>query len=501
MSSPSKKIWVCPVCGYIHEGEEPPDECPVCGALGELFELQAPVQPAQAKAKPTQWRCPICGYIHDGTEPPDECPICGSPGELFEAVEDSEIVFQAPSELKKVVIAGAGIAGVSAAEALRKAAPQVEIDLLSREPHIPYYRLNLTRYLAGELTADQLDLYPESWYAEKGINLLRNTELAGIDLEKKEAVLKNAQRIPFDKLILTVGASPFVPPFQGAGRKNVKTLRTRQDADDILAACQGNKVCVCIGGGLLGLETAGALACRGVKVTVLENQPWLLPRQLNERAAAIFEVQVKALGISVRVGAQTKELVGDESVRGVLLEDGTLIPAEVVIISAGIRSQVALARQAGLEVKQGIVVDDTLQTSHTDVFAAGDVAEHQGMLYGIWGPSQAQGTTAGMNAAGQKIAFAKLPRSNTLKVLGVNLFSIGRISPEAGLDRVIEGEIEGKYTYFLFREGHLAGAILLGDTKLASKIKHAVENQTDLADLLQTKPGIQEVKKYFQEIN
>ncbi len=467
---------------------------------GNLFELQTVTQPAQAKAKPTQWRCPICGYIHDGTEPPEECPICGSPGDIFEAVEDSEVAFQAFSDLKKVVIAGAGIAGVSAAEALRKAAPQVEIDLLSREPHLPYYRLNLTRYLAGEITADQLDLYPESWYVEKGINLLRNTELAGINLEKKEAVLKDAQRIPFDKLILTVGANPFVPPFQGASRKNVKTLRTRQDADDILSACQGNKACVCIGGGLLGLETAGALARRGVKVTVLENQPWLLPRQLNEQAARIFEEQVKAIGISVRVGAQTKELVGDESVRGVLLEDGALIPADVVIISVGIRSQVELARQAGLDVKQGILVDDTLQTSHPDVFAAGDVAEHQGMLYGIWGPSQAQGTTAGMNAAGQKIAFARLPRSNTLKVLGVNLFSIGRIAPEAGLDQVIEDEIEGKYTCFVFREGHLAGAILLGDTRLASKVKHAVENQTDLADLLQAKPGVQEVQNYFQEI-
>jgi nitrite reductase (NADH) large subunit len=499
MSSPSKKTWVCPVCGYVHEGDEPSDECPVCGALGELFELQTVAQAAQTKAKPTQWRCPICGYIHDGTESPEECPICGSPGDIFEAVEDSEVAFQASSELKKVVIAGAGIAGVSAAEALRKAAPQVEIDLLSREPHIPYYRLNLTRYLAGEITADQLDLYPESWYVEKGINLLRNTELASINLEKKEVVLKNTQRIPFDKLILTVGANPFVPPFQGASRMNVKTLRTRQDVDDILAACQGNKACVCIGGGLLGLETAGALARRGVKVTVLENQPWLLPRQLNEQAARIFEEQVKALGISVRIGAQTKELVGDESVRGVLLEDGILIPADVVIISAGIRSQVSLARQAGLEVKQGILVDDTLQTSHVDVFAAGDVAEHQGMLYGIWGPSQAQGTTAGMNAAGQKIAFVKLPRSNTLKVLGINLFSIGRISPEAGLDQVIEGEIEGKYYCFVFREGHLAGAILLGDTRLASKMKHAVENQADLADLLRKEPGAREVQKYFLE--
>ena len=255
--------------------------------------------------------------------------------------------------------------------------------LISNEAFLPYYRLNLTRYLAREINADQLSLHPEIWYNLHNIRLLRNTEAHALDLVNKELQLADNSRIPFDRLVLTVGSHPFIPPFPGASRKNVSSLRTRKDADFILKACQRNRKCVCIGGGLLGLETAGALARRGVEVTVLENQAWLLPRQLNETASKRFLTQVQARGITVHTKVNVRELVGNESVQGVLLEDGRTLPADVVVISAGVRSNIDLARQAGLEVKQGILVDSQMKTSHPDVFAAGDVAEHRGMLYGL----------------------------------------------------------------------------------------------------------------------
>jgi nitrite reductase (NADH) large subunit len=447
------------------------------------------------------WVCSVCGYIHYGPEPPDECPVCGSTKDQFTLSTEAEnppSVEAAPSRLKKVVVIGAGIAGVSAAEAIRKFAPQAEITLISNDTHLPYYRLNLTRYLAGEINADQLNLHPEIWYNLQNIHLLRNIEVRSLDLEIKELSISDGSRIPFDRLVLTTGSRPFVPPFQGASRKNVTTLRTRLDADFILESCQGNRKCICIGGGLLGLETAGALARRGVDVTVLENQAWLLPRQLNETASKRFQAQVQARGIAVRTKVNIRALVGEEAVQGVLLDDGTTLPADVVVISAGVRANIDLARQAGLEVKQGIIVDSTMKTSHADVFAAGDVAEYRGLLYGLWVPSQVQGTVAGMNAAGLASEFAEIPRSASLKVMGIELFNIGVISPDAVTDRVFETEFDGHYYFFVFRDNLLVGSILLGDASLSSKIKKVVEEHQDCSALLQKGYDEAGILKFFE---
>jgi NAD(P)H-nitrite reductase large subunit len=451
------------------------------------------------------WVCSMCGYIHYGPEPPDECPVCGGAKDQFSLSTEDEIppALETPSVVvNKAVVVGAGIAGVSAAEAIRKFAPQAVITLVSNDAYLPYYRLNLTRYLAGELEADQLTLHPEIWYNIHNIRLLRETEAQALNLENKELLLSDGSRLPFDRLVLTPGSRPFVPPIPGADRKNVTTLRRRQDADFILDACKGNGArCVCIGGGLLGLETAGALARCGAEVTVLENQAWLLPRQLNETASQRFQAQVQAKGIAVRAKANIRELVGNEVVKGVLLDDGTTLPADVVVISAGVRSNIDLARQAGLEVKQGILVDSTMKTSHPDVFAAGDAAEYRGLLYGLWVPSQLQGTVAGTNAAGQPGEFAEIPRSATLKVLGIELFNIGVISPDAATDRVLETEKDGHYFYFVFRDNLMVGSILLGNAALSNHVKKVVEERQDCSAWLQDGVDAAHIMKLIKNIS
>jgi len=376
--------------------------------------------------------------------------------------------------------------------------------LISNETDWPYYRMNLTRYLAGEVTAADLALHPQGWYAENGITLRRETVVSALDLAQKELTLEDSSRISFDKLVLAAGSHPFLPPFPGAGLANVTTLRTRQDADFILAAasmaaCQAHPNVVVIGGGLLGLETAGALARCGTAVTVLENQAWLLPRQLNQSAGMLFLAQIKAMGIQVRTLAKTRALLGEGAVQAVELEDGTSLPAGLVILSAGIRSNVELARQAGLSVNQGVLVDERMQTSHPDVFAAGDVAEYQGVVYGTWPPSLNQGAIAGRNAAGQAAAFAAAPRSNTLKVLGIEMFSTGQTAPQQPGDRAIETKKDGQYACFVFRGDRMVGSILLGDTFLATKVKTVVENSQDCAALLGEDSGIEEIYDFLHE--
>lgn len=498
----TNQAWCCTVCGYVHRGPEPPEACPVCGAPRELFEPQADSPSPAAAPAANQWRCLVCGYVHSGAQPPAECPACGATADCFEPVTDAAKSVPIAANTVRAVIVGAGIAGITAAESLRAASPTAEITVISKESELPYYRLNLTRYLAGEIGEKDLPIHTASWYEEQRVRLLLGAEAAAIHLEDHFVELHGGEKLPFDKLLLAAGAHPFIPPFPGADREGVTSLRTVADARQILAACRGGARCVCIGGGLLGLETAGALARQGADVTLLEGHGWLLPRQLNQRAGEILNQYVVATGIKLRTKAVTREIVGGapacgSQVQGVLLEDGGLVAAELAVIATGIRSNSHLARQAGLEVNQGVVVDNLLATSHRDVFAAGDAAEHHGQVYGIWGPSQYQGSIAAMNMAGGCVEFGGVPRSNTLKVLGLDLFSIGRISPEDASFRTFDQEADGRYFRFVFRDNRLVGAVLLGDTKLTAPVKKAVESGTDFSGLLAKCRTAQDVIEAF----
>ena len=492
MPNTTPQAWRCSVCGYIHREPQPPEWCPVCGAARSEFEPYVEQAPPAAAA-PTQWRCLNCGYVHNGPTPPDECPVCGAPADRFEPLPDQAPHAAADGDAHNVVVLGAGIAGLSAVDALRQAAPDAQITLVSKEPALPYYRLNLTRYLAGDITADQLPIHPQAWYDDQRVRLVRGGEVAALGLDHQAVELRDGTALPFDKLILAIGAHPFVPPFLGANLDGVTTLRSTANAEHILDAASDATPCVCIGGGLLGLETAGALARRGAAVTLLEGHEWLMPRQLNRKAGELLGRHVAAMGITVRKQARTQEILGNERVAAVQLDDGATVPAELVVIATGVRPNSYLARRAGLEVNKGVVVDNLLYTSHPHVLAAGDVAEHRGTLYGAWGASQFQGSIAGMNAAGLGTEFGGIPRSNTLKVLGLDLLSIGQFEPEDASFHVIEREADGRYARFVFRDAHLVGAILLGDTAAASPLKKAVETRADFSGLLKLRPTADDV--------
>jgi nitrite reductase (NADH) large subunit len=474
--------FCCTVCGYLHIGESLPECCPVCGATPDLFEPAA-APPPPVKVAPTSWRCMNCDYVHDGSAPPDCCPVCGVGADQFEPVAAAEPHNANLAMTGAIVVIGGGIAGLSAAEAARKASPGAVITLVCLEDALPYYRLNLTRYLAAEIKASELPIHPQSWYAEQRIVLLSGAEVTALNREAGSVSLKGHPDLHYDKLILTMGAHPSVPPIPGADKKNVVTLRTCRDAETILSRCQPGTSCVIIGGGVLGLEAAAALARRQVRVTLMEGFDWLLPRQLNQAAGERLAAAALALGISLICTAQVKELAGGESVQSVLLENGAAVPADLVLISTGVRSNSYLARKAGLEVNNGVVVDQHLRTNDPDIYAAGDLAEHLGMVYGTWAPSQFQGTIAGMNAAGEAAIFSGIPRSNTLKVLGVELFSIGLVHPDDASYRIFEEE-NGHYQQFIFRDSHLVGAILVGDTSIAPTLKKLIETNASCTELL-----------------
>jgi nitrite reductase (NADH) large subunit len=489
MSTSSPKSWRCAVCGYVHRGHELPASCPVCGVDASAFELQAGPPPAPA-AQPavTRWRCAVCGYVHEGAAAPAACPLCGAGREAFEPTPE-EGPRPTPDLSVRVVILGAGVAGVCAAEAARAAAPGARIVLLGKEAALPYYRINLTRYLAGEVARDALHIHPEGWYTDRRIELRCGVEAARLDLAGHAVELRGGERLPFDKLILTAGAHPFVPPIPGAQREGVWSLRTLEEADRILEAARPGARCVCIGGGLLGLEMAGGLVRRGADITVLEGHGHLMPSQLDPRAGGLLADHLARIGVTLRAAVHTRELVGDERVAGVLLEEGDTIPADLVLLATGVRPNSYLARRAGLDVQKGVVVDNLLRTSHPDVLAAGDAAEHLGVLYGNWNAAQLQGGIAGGNAAGLGVEFGGMPRAHTLKVLGLDTFSLGQFTPPDGSFRQIAGEADGAYRSFVFRDGRLVGANLVGSTALAGAVKQAVESRRDFSELLSRQPA------------
>jgi len=477
--------WRCSNCGYVHRGPVPPESCPICGAPAEDFTpyqepgaipAAGPVPAGSAEASPAarQWRCLNCGYVADTVEAPAECPVCRAPGRQFELISRVEVH---PGQQKpfRALIIGAGVAGVSAAEAIRSAAPAAEITLVSGERGVPYYRLNLTRYLAGEITLDALPIHPLEWYREARIELLSDVKAESIQLSERTVQLGELGDAAWDRLVLATGAHPFVPPIPGAEQPAVTTLRTREDADFILDAAGKGDPVVVVGGGVLGLETAGAL---------LEGHEWLMPRQLNREAGSRLERHISALGIRLEKRAAVRQVSGGPASLVVTLADGRELPAGVVVLAAGVRPNTHLGRRAGLDVNQGVLVNHHMMSSAPAVFAAGDAAEHNGVLYGTWSASQYQGTIAGMNAAELSTVYGGQPRSNTLKVLGLDLLSIGTFDPVDGSYLVVEEKAEDRYLRFVLHDGRLVGAILMGDLTQGPAVKAAIESRLDYSGLL-----------------
>jgi nitrite reductase (NADH) large subunit len=287
---------------------------------------------------------------------------------------------------------------------------------------------------------------------------------------------------PYDTLLLASGARAAVPPLTGSGLKGVFVLRTLDDALAILDRLRTHTHVAVLGGGLLGLEIARAIRGRGAEVSVVEFFDRLLPRQLDPEAAGILKHEIERTGISVRVGAISREILGPEEVRGIRFESGDELEADLVVIAAGVKPDLALAKDAGLIVERGVVVDDRLRTSRPEIFAAGDVAEHRGRVYGIIPASFEQARAAAHNMLGMDMPYAGTVPSNTLKVAGLFVTSVGEVNPEARGYEVIVRSVpeQGLYKKVVLKEGRLVGAIWMGTKKGATEIGRFVALKKDV---------------------
>lgn len=363
------------------------------------------------------------------------------------------------------LIAGAGLAGIEAAGAIRQRDTEGRIIIVGDED-LPFYsRIRLPELVTGAIEKDKLVVKKPAWYEERAIELTLGVGVVAASAEDHTATLSDGTSLPFDRLLIATGSHCFVPPFPGADLDGVHAVRSYRDAQTLREKAGEAHAIVVIGGGLLGLEMAAALATHGVAVTVVEIAPWLLPRQLDEAGAAVLQAQLEAKGLTFITGANVAAVEGEGTVSAVRLADGPTLPASFVVVSAGVRSNVALGRSLGCEVDRGIVVDEHMATSVADVFAAGDCAEFQGMSFGIWPVAEAQGRIAGLCMAGGEDAYEAIVPSNRLKVTGVDVFSAGVVTPEEGQSAEVTTS-DGVYRKMVRdARGTLVGAILVGDMR------------------------------------
>lgn len=380
------------------------------------------------------------------------------------------------------LIIGNGVAGTTAAENIRKLDKAGKITIVTEESTPFYYRMRLPDFISGDLAEDKLSAKKDQWYKDQGIELKLETRIQGADPGKKTVSTQSGLQIPYDRLLIATGSRSFIPPMKGSDKKGVFALRTIQDARDIVAWAKNIQKVVLIGGGLLGLEAGNALRKLGKNLTVVEFFPRLLPRQLDVTGGGRLQKIMEGMGFSFRLGAKTQEIKGEDRASGVLLEGGELLPGEMVIISAGVRPSLELAKALNLDHDKGVKVDEQMRTNQSGIYAAGDVAEFKGMPYGIWTAATEQGQIAGTNMAGGNALYKGTVMANTLKVIGIDLASAGNIDAENKLESKVLTD-EKAYKKIVLENDQIVGCIMLGDTKGFTKITKLMSEKQNVSQI------------------
>ncbi len=380
-------------------------------------------------------------------------------------------------KMRENIIIGNGVAGITAAQQLRERDANCSIDIFTDELYPFYTRIRLFQIISGQARPEKLFLHTQQWYQQQNINLHLSEPVQEINSQKR-LVISDKNAYPYDQLLLANGSHSFIPPIPGADKKGVFTLRTMRDALDIAAYARNIESAVLIGGGLLGLEAAHGLLLAGVPVVkVLEVSPRLLPRQTDTGAASLLQKQLEAKGFEFHLGVKIKQIGGRKKTAGVELEDGRQINGQLVLLSAGVRSNLGLAKKLSLTTNLGVVVNDKLQTSIPNIFAAGDVAEHRGRMYGIWPAAQEQGRVAGINMAGGAETYHGTVISNRLKVAGIELAVAGELDAEGKFRNKLSQTPQVYRKLVLDKDNTVIGCLLLGDSRGYNKLLTAIQEK------------------------
>ncbi len=389
---------------------------------------------------------------------------------------------------QRLVIIGNGMAPGRALERLFESAPDAyEVTVFNAEPRVNYDRIMLSPVLAGEKSFEDIVIHGDGWYIKHGVTLYKGHRIVAMDRAARTVTSEHGVVAGYDKLIIATGSVPFIVPVPGHQLAGVLTYR---DLDDVhammLAAKRGGKAVV-IGGGLLGLEAAAGLQAQGMDVTVLHLMPSLMERQLDAAAGYLLQRAIEARGIKVICKANTHEIVGETQVSGVRLDNGTVIPADIVIMAVGIRPNAGLAKEAGLTVNRGIVVTPDMRSSDPDIFALGECAEASGQVFGLVAPLYDMAGVVATNLLGGSAAFHPSATATKLKVTGCDLYSAGDFADAPDReDIVLRDPTRGVYKRLVLKENRILGAVLYGDTADGPWFFDMIKRGTDVSALRET---------------
>lgn len=390
--------------------------------------------------------------------------------------------------MQKLVVIGAGMASGRALEHLFDAAPDAfEVTLFNAEPRGNYNRIMLSPVLSGEKTFEEIVTHDNDWYAQHKVTCRFGEKVINIDRDRKVVVGEKGE-VPYDKLIIATGSEPFIIPLPGHDLPGVVAYRDLEDTNALVeASAKPGAKAVVIGGGLLGLEAAAGLRLRGMDVTVLHIMGHLMERQLDEAAGYLLKSDLKRREINVRLQASTKEIQGDGKVERVLLEDGTVLEADIVCMAVGIRPAAALAKDAGLDMGRAIKVDAQMGTSDPDIYAVGECVEFEGNLFGLVAPLYDQAKVLAKTLLGEEAIFKVRELSTKLKVTGCDLFSAGDFAEgEDREDIVFRDPSRGIYKRLVIEGNKLIGAVMYGDTADSNWFFGLIKDGTDIEDMRET---------------
>ena len=382
-----------------------------------------------------------------------------------------------------LVIVGNGMAAARLVDELAKTAlGRYAVAVIGEEPRLAYNRVLLSSVLAGETGSHEIELRPADWWRHRGVTVRYGYRVTEIDVGRRELKIANEESIAFSRLILATGSTPLRLNVPGADLAGVHTFRDSRDVDLLLTLAARKKRVVVVGGGLLGLEAAYGLAKAGAPVTLIHLMERLMERQLDAPAADLLKSLVERKGINILLNANTARIHGETRVEGVELADGRRIEADAVIFAAGIRPNVALAKEAGISVNRGVVVDDCLQTGAPDIFALGECAEHRGICYGLVEPAYEQARVLARHLAGGAARYGGSVVATNLKVSGVSVFSAGDFMSGEGCEAIVLSDARGgTYKKLVIAEGRLTGAVLVGDTADALWYLELIRNREPIA--------------------
>ncbi|MFX0047842.1 MAG: FAD-dependent oxidoreductase [Candidatus Hermodarchaeota archaeon] len=397
----------------------------------------------------------------------------------------------------KVVVVGNNVAGTFSAQNIRYLNEDVDIEIYTQESYPYYTRVNLPELISGRVQIDDLIVFKDDWYQNNRIKLNLNQKVTKIEPNKKILFIEGQNNpISYDKLILSLGSVPNIPPIKKAREmvgKGLFTLRTMDDALEIKEYIQNSnaKKALIIGGGLLGLELANQIKNTNLDTTVVEFFPRLLPRQLDDECSAMLKEEIEKKGIKVVLSAVTEEILGNGSVTGIKLKDGQKFESDLILIQAGITATIDLAQNSGLETNRGIIVNEFLETSKKDVFAVGDCVEYKNQTWGIIPACMEQSKIVAASVLGLKtIEYKGTTPKNTLKIVGLELTSIGIFDPskEEGGGWDILKRADKKdccYQKLVLKDNTLKGAILFGENKAMSFVYKKMEQDVTRKELME----------------